>query len=151
MTAIKSNTGKYLAKAAGVAALGIVGYDAHVIGKLQSDVTSQSIDADISMDLFENSQRLNSPSAVQGKIKDKIFKYHMGSNFLNFFNSAGGYFSGFGSMLVNDVVPLGLGLTALLAKNKKLAIGSGIGLAVYGAFTFIKDSLGIGQPKFLRK
>lgn len=151
ITNIKSNYGKYLAKAAGTVALGLIGYDAHNIGKLQSDVCAQSRDANVCMDLYENSQRLDTPSTIKGKMKEKVFKYELGSNILGFFNSGIGYFSGFGSMLVNNVVPLGLGLTALIAKNKKLACGSGIGLALYGAYSFIKDGFGVGTSKFLQK
>ena len=151
ISAVKNNYGKYLAKGAGLVGLGLVLRDAHTIGKLQADVTSESRDANVSMDLFENSQKLDTPSLWKGEMKDKVFKYHLENNFLNFFNSAIGYFSGLGSMLVSNVVPLGLGLTALLAKGKKLACGSGIALAAYAGFTFIKDGLGIGTKKYLQK
>lgn len=151
ISAVKNNYGKYLAKTAGVVGLGLIFRDAHTIGKLQADVTSQSIDANVSMDLFENSQRLDSPSLLKSQVKDKVFKYQLDSNFLNFFNSGIGYFSGLGSMLISNVVPITLSLTALLAKGKKLACGSGIALAAYAGFSFIKDGLGFGTNKFLQK
>lgn len=151
INAVKNNYGKYLAKTAGAVALGFIARDAHTIGKLQADVTSQSRDADMSMDLFENTQRMDSPSLLKGEVKDTVFKYHLGSNMFNFFNAGIGYFSGLGSMLVNNVVPLALSATALLAKGKKLACGSAIGLAAYAGFSFIKDGLGLGAPKFLQK
>ena len=37
-SSVKNNFTKYLAKGVGVAALGIIAYDSHVVGKLQSDV-----------------------------------------------------------------------------------------------------------------
>ena len=151
ISAVKNNYGKYLAKTAGVVGLGLIFRDAHTIGKLQADVTSQSIDANVSMDLFENSQRLDSPSLLKSQVKDKVFKYQLDSNFLNFFNSGIGYFSGLGSMLISNVVPITLSLTALLAKGEKLACGSGIALAAYAGFSFIKDGLGFGTNKFLQK
>ncbi len=151
ISAVKNNYGKYLAKTAGVVGLGLIFRDAHTIGKLQADVTSQSRDANVSMDLFENSQRLDSPSLLKSQVKDKVFKYQLDSNFLNFFNSGIGYFSGLGSMLISNVVPITLSLTALLAKGKKLACGSGIALAAYAGFSFIKDGLGFGTNKFLQK
>lgn len=151
ISAVKNNYGKYLAKTAGVVGLGLIFRDAHTIGKLQADVTSQSRDANVSMDLFENSQRLDSPSLLKSQVKDKVFKYQLDSNFLNFFNSGIGYFSGLGAMLISNVVPLALSATALLAKGKKLACGSGIALAVYAGFNFIKDGLGFGTNKFLKK
>ena len=45
LTSIKGNFTKYLAKGTGIAALGIVAYDSHIVGKLQSDVYSKSRDA----------------------------------------------------------------------------------------------------------
>ncbi|HIS82625.1 hypothetical protein KID03_06170 [bacterium] len=151
ISAVKNNYGKYLAKTAGAAALYFIARDAHTIGKLQADVTSSTNDANVSMDLFENSQRLDSPSLLKSEVKDKVFKYHLGSNMLSFFNSAIGYFSGVCSMLCNDVVPLALSATALLAKGKKLACGSAIALAAYSGLSFIKDGLGLGTTKFLQK
>ena len=62
ISAVKNNYGKYIAKGVGAVGLGLILRDAHNIGKLQADVRSQSRDADISMDLYENSQRLDSPS-----------------------------------------------------------------------------------------
>ena len=35
LTSVKSNLTKYIAKGVGAAALGVVAYDAHVVGKLQ--------------------------------------------------------------------------------------------------------------------
>lgn len=151
ISAVKNNYGKYLAKAAGAVALGYTLRDAHTIGKLQADVTSSTHDANVSMDLYENSQRLDSPSLLKSEVKDKVFRYHMNSNFLSFFNSGIGYFSGLGSMLVNNVVPLALSTTALLAKGKKLACGSAIALGIYAGVNFIKDGLGLGMPKYLQK
>ncbi len=151
VSAVKNNYGKYIAKGVGALGLGLVLRDAHNIGKLQADVTSQTIDGDVSMDLFENSQRLDSPSLLKSEVKDKIFKWQLGSNFLSFFNSAAGYFSGLFSMMAESVVPLGLSAVALLAKGKKLACGSAIGLAAYAGLSLIKDGFGIGSPKYLRK
>lgn len=151
VSVVKNNYGKYLAKTAGAAALYFIARDAHAIGKLQADITSSTNDANIGMDLYENSQRLDSPSLLKSEVKEGVFNYHLVSNTLSFFNSARGYFSGVCSMLVNDVVPLALSATALLAKGKKLAGGSAIALAAYAGFSFIKDCLGLGNQKFLQK
>lgn len=151
ISAVKNNYGKYLAKAAGGVAIFTMVRDSHTLGKLQSDITAQSRDANICTDLFENTQRLDSPSLTKARMKDKVFRYQLGSNLLTFFNSAIGYFSGFTSNLVSHVIPLGLASTALFAKNKKLACGSGIALGAMAIFTFIKDGLGFGTTKFLQK
>lgn len=148
-TAIKNNYGKYLAKTAGAATVGMVAYDAHVIGKLKADTYSQTAEANRTASAANNTLYLTEPSTIQTKIKKKIFNIELENNFLNFFNSAAGYFSGVGDMLVAGVVPLGLGLTALLAsakKHGKICKGAGIGLLAYGGIKFVRDIIGIGRP-----
>ncbi len=146
----KTNFIKYLPKAVGLGALGVVAYDAHIIGKLQSDVYSKSKDADACAGTFNNTQYLSSPSMTTSKLKNSVNRIEMESNSRHFFNSAIGYFKGFGSMLVDSVVPLGLGLGALFAKGN-WAKGSAIGLGVYAGFKFIKDVLGFGHYNDLNR
>lgn len=146
--AIKNNYGKYLAKAAGAAAVGLVAYDAHVLGKLKADTYSQSKMADYCTATFDNSMYLSEPSVVQSKLKEKVHNLRMESNFGNLFNSAVGYFGGVLESMVSSVVPLGLGLTALCASIKKhpaVVKWSGIGLAAYAGVKVVRDILGFGQ------
>jgi len=146
----KTNFVKYLPKAVGLGALGVVAYDAHIIGKLQSDMYSKSKDADACAETFSNTQYLSSPSMTTSKLKDGVHRYEMESNSRHFVNSAIGYFKGFGSMLVQSVVPLGLGLGALFAKGN-WAKGSAIGLGIYAGFKFFKDVLGFGHYNDLNR
>lgn len=141
---------KYLVKGAGIAALGVVGYDAHIIGKIQADTYSKSKDADACMETFSNTQQLSSPSKTTAAMKDKVHQLEMDSNFRHFVNSGLGYFKGFGSMLIDSVVPLGLGLGAVLAKGK-VATASAIGIGIYGVIKFFKDVLGFGHYNDLNK
>ena len=150
LTSVKTNFTKYLAKGAGLAALGVVAYDSHITGKLQSDVYSKTRDANACMERFSNTQYLSSPSVTTSKLKRTVFNLEMEDNTRHFINSAIGYFKGFGSMLVNSVVPFGLGLTALLAKGK-LAKGSAIGLGVYAVVKLFKDVLGFGHYNDLNR
>ena len=150
LTSVKSNFTKYLAKGAGAAALGVVAYDSHIIGKIQSDVYSKSRDADAFDDRFSNTQYLSSPSNTTSKLKRTVFNFEMENNVRHFVNSAIGYFKGFGSMLVNSVVPLGLGLGALCAKGK-WAKGSAICLGIYSGVKFFKDVLGFGHYNDLNR
>ena len=53
-------------------------------------------------------------------------------------------------MLVNSVVPLGLGLGALFGKGK-WAKGSAIGLGIYAGVKFFKDVLGFGHYNDLNR
>lgn len=150
LKSVKNNIPKYIYKGAGAAALGIIGYDAHVLGKLQSDVYSKTGDADACMEAFSNSQYLTSPSITASKLKKGVFNWEVDSNIRHFFNSAIGYFKGFGTMLVDSVIPLGLGLGALLGKGK-WAKGSAIGLGIFGLVKLFKDVLGFGHYNDLNK
>jgi hypothetical protein len=150
LTSVKSNLTKYIAKGVGVAALGVVAYDAHVVGKLQSDVYSKTGDANACMETFSNTQYLSSPSVTTSKLKRGVFNWEVENNLRHFINSGIGYFKGFGSMLVNSVVPFGLGLGALLGKGK-WSKGSAIGLGIYGVVKLFKDVLGFGHYNDLNR
>ena len=54
LSRIGANAPKLIAKGIGLGTLGIIGYDAHVVGKLQSEVTSKSADANASANFFNN-------------------------------------------------------------------------------------------------
>lgn len=69
LSSVKNNFSKYVIKGAGVAALGVIGYDAHVLGKLQSDVYPKSKDADACMYAYSNTQYLTSPSITASNLK----------------------------------------------------------------------------------
>ena len=83
---IKNNYGKYLAKTAGAAAVGLVAYDAHVIGKLNADTYAQSREADRTASIATNTLYLTDPSTIQQKVKKKLFNFELENNFFNFFN-----------------------------------------------------------------
>lgn len=150
LTSVKSNLTKYIAKGVGVAALGVVAYDAHVVGKLQSDVYSKTGDANACMEAFSNTQYLSSPSVTTSKLKRGVFNWEIENNLRHFINSGIGYFKGFGSMLVSSVVPFGLGLGALLGKGK-WSKGSAIGLGIYAGIKFFKDVIGFGHYNDLNR
>ena len=150
LTSVKSNFTKYLAKGAGVAALGLIAYDAHIVGKLQSDVYSKSRDANASMRAFNNSQLLTTPSVTTSNLKKGLFKWELNNNLRSFVNTAIGYFKGFGSMVVDNVIPFGLGLGALLGKGK-WSKGSAIGLGIYGILKLFTDVLGFGHYNDLNR
>ena len=146
----KPNLIKYTVKGAGLAALGIVGYDAHIIGRMQADSYAKRKDADACMYTLGNTQYLSSPSTTTANLKNGVNKFEMDSNFRHFVNATIGYFRGFGNMLINDVVPLSLGLGALLGKGK-VGKGSAIGLGAYAVVKFFKDVLGLGHYNDLNR
>ena len=151
ITAIKSNYGKYIAKGVGAAALYFIARDAHTYGKIQSDIEMKSKDAKAAQYYLTNTLTLDKPSVTKDKMQQKVFRFELNENFRGFCNTIIGYVKGFGAMLVSDVIPLGLGLTALLAKRKGIAKASAFGLAGIGLISFLKDGLGIGKSHDLIK
>lgn len=148
ISAIKSaDYGKYITRGLGVAALYLCARDAHVYGKIQADADMKTKNAKAAHYYLNNTLTLNKPSTTKQKLQDGVFKYELDDNLRGFINSFLGYFKGLGSSLVSDVIPLGLGLTALLAKGKglKLAKASGLGLCGLAIYSLIKDGLGIGK------
>lgn len=147
ITAIKSNYGKYLARGIGATAVYLCARDAHAWGKVKADERMKTKNAEAAHYYLNNASYLEKPSLTMSRMKDRIFRWELGQNVRGFCNSFVGYFKGLGASLVSDVIPLGLGLTALLAKNKTVAKASGIGLAALAVFSFFKDGLGIGKGK----
>ena len=91
---------------------------------------------------------LDKPSITKAKLQNGVFGFELNETVRGHVNSTHGYLKGLFASLVSNVIPLGLGLTALLAKGK-WAGGSAIGLGVIGLYTFIKDGLGFGKSKDL--
>ena len=151
INAIKNNYGKYLAKGAGALALGIVAYDSHTLGKISSGAYAKTHDAKACINSYNNTMFMADPSITTSKAKNFLLDLQIQDNVRHFVNSAIGYFKGFGSMLINSVVPLGLGLGAIVSKNNKVAGGFGIGLAAYGVIKFLKDVCGLGHPNYFKK
>lgn len=151
ISAVKNNYGKYLARGVGAAALYLVARDAHAYGKVKADIDLKSKNAKAAQYYLNNTLTINKPSLTQSRMKDAVYKYELDDNLRGFINSTTGYFKGITSMLVSDVGALCLGLGAILAKGRALPLAkaSAIGLAVMGAYSFIKDGLGIGKPNDL--
>lgn len=144
-----NNTGKFLTKGVGVAALGLVGYDAHYAGKIQADLYSSERDAAATKYYLNNSMYLNNLSKVEEGIRDTAYTMELDNSWRRFVNSGIGYIKGFASMLVDHVVPFGLGLATLLTKGKISKICAG-GLGVYAGYELLKNIFGLGVPKGMK-
>jgi len=146
----KINITKILTK--GVGAIGVAStiYDAHIIGRMQADCYAKQKDADACTETINNTQYLSSPSQTTAKMKDFVNDLEMDNNIRHFGNSTIGYFKGFVNMLVDGVVPFGLGLCALFSKGL-VAKASAIGLGIYGGIKLFKDVLGFGHYNDLNK
>ncbi len=146
----KPNITKYLTRGTGIVALGLVAYDAHIIGRLQADSYSKQKDADACMGTYSNTQYLSSPSTTTSDMKKVVHKWEMDCNFRHFVNSGIGYFKGVGQMLINEIVPFTLGLGACFGKGL-WGKASAIGLGVYAGIKFFKDILGFGHYNDLNR
>lgn len=143
---LKGNTGKYLTKGVGVAALGLVGYDAHNIGKMQADIYASEQDAKATSYYLNNAMYATNMSSVRAGVKNASYEMELDQGWRRFFNLGIGYVKGFTSMLISHVIPLGLGLGALLAKGKAAKICAG-SFGIYALGKVVKDFFGIGVPR----
>ena len=142
-----------LVKVAGVTGLGLVAYDSHNAGKIESSSYQKQIKANGVTDTYLNTLTQDSPSVLQSKIKKKSSNFRLDENISDLFTGVFGYFKGASSMLVSSFIPLALSVGALV--KSKTAIGnvvskaSAAGLLAYGALFVGRDVLGIGKPKQL--
>lgn len=136
-------------KGAGLATLGIIAYDANYLGKVQSDLYASTKDAKSTAYYLNNSMYLSNMNKFTEKIKDWSFTTELDQTYKRFFNEGIGYVKGFGAMLIDRVIPLGLGLGALLAQ-KPVAKGCTAGLGIYWAVKFVKNFFGLGTPNTLK-
>lgn len=141
----KGTPGQIIAKAAGAAGIGMVAYDANHIGKVQADRFASEKDAKATAYYHNNTLYSTNMSKIEAGIKDKALQMQLNQGWRRFINLGIGYVKGFNSMLVEHVVPLGLGIGALFTKGK-LSKGFAAGLGVYAAFSVIKNFFGIGTP-----
>ncbi len=149
LTRIKSVLPTVITKGAGLAALGVVAYDANYLGKVQADLYASTKDAKSTAYYLNNSMYMSNMSKFTEKIKNWSFTTELDQTYKRFFNEGIGYIKGFTAMLVNSVIPLGLGLGALLG-GKNVSKGSTIGLAIYAGYKFVKNFFGIGTPNTLK-
>ena len=136
---------KVITKGAGLAALGIVLNDSHYLGKMQSDLYSSEKDARSTAYYLNNSMYLSDMSKFSEKIKNWSYTTELDQTYKRFFNEPIGYIKGFVSMLVQNVIPLGLSMGALFG-GKITSKASAIGLGIYGVYKFVKNFFGWGTP-----
>ena len=109
--------GNMITKGIGLAALGCVGYDAHYVGKIQSDLYASERDAANAAYYLNNSMYSTNMSKIQEGIKDASYTMELDCGWKRFINSGIGYIKGFSSMLVSHVVPFGLGAWRIVGKR----------------------------------
>lgn len=142
--------GNILAKTAGGVAIALIGYDAHIAGKIRGSSYEKECKAESLQHHFLADQKQESPSTIRSEMKKGILRYHMDEGFSGFFTGIAGYFKGLTSMLVRNVVPLTLAV-GTFAGSKGFWGGvskcSGVGLAAYGLITAAQEVFGIGKSE----
>lgn len=136
---------KLITKGLGIGALAAVGYESHYVGKLQADLYASEKDANAAAYYLNNDMYLTDMSKISEGIKDKAYEMELDQGWRRFFNSGIGYIKGFNSKLVDNVIPLSLGLGALLTKGMSAKACAG-GLGVYAIAKIIKNFFGLGVP-----
>lgn len=135
----------FIVKGIGVAGAGLVLYDSHVLGKIQSSENQKTVKADGLEKAYANTMTLDSPSIVKSNLKKGIFNMHMEETMSDFFTGITGYVKGFSSMLVYNIVPAALSVGTLATKGT-LSKCFGAGLLLYGGITLVQEVFGIGKP-----
>lgn len=137
----------YLMKGVGYAGLGLIAIDAHKAGMMESSKFEKNHKAESLADGFMEDMKLDSSSTIKSELKKKVFKYKMDENFTGFFACAKGYIKGFTSLLVNEVVPLGLAVATAIMPKGILSKTFGAGLLAYGGIFLLQEIFGIGKAK----
>jgi hypothetical protein len=151
---MNTNVVNVLTKAVGITGLGLVAYDSHTAGKIESSSYQKQVKASSITNTYMDTLTLDSPSIVQSKVKNKFFKLKTDENLSDFFTGIIGYAKGFASMTVSSIIPLALSLGTLV-KSKTSAIGkmvsraSAVGLVAYCGIFLGREVMGIGKPKAL--
>ncbi len=140
-----------ISRGIGLAALGMVGYDAHYLGKVQADLYASEKDVASTAKSLNNAMYLSKMSKMEEKVRNFSLSFELDQTWRRFFNEPIGYFKGFSSMLVCHAIPFALGVGALLSPSKVLSKVCAGGLCVYGGLKFIKNFFGIGTPPGLSK
>lgn len=144
------NFSNILTKAVGAAGIGLIAYDSHVAGKIESaSYPKERKAAGLVMDHMDY-LTMDSPSIVKQKVKKGILDFKTDENISEFFHCIEGYFKGFGNMLVGHVVPLTLATGTVLTKGI-ISKAFGAGLLAYGGIFLAQEFFGIGKHEGLSK
>lgn len=143
------STSSIVTKGLGLAALGVVLKDSHYLGKVQADLYASKKDADSATYFLNNSMYLSDMRKSSEAIKDTAYTMELDQTYKRFFNEGIGYIKGFFSMLVSNVIPLGLGIGAVFG-GKAASKMSAVGIAAYAIYRVIRSAFGIGVPNGLK-
>lgn len=130
--------------AAGLAGIGAVAWDAHSHAKTKGAMMERKHKTDSLTSGFINNLSSDSSSAVKTIAKKRLFAYEADENVSGFFTNTKGYVTGLASMLLDDAIPLGLSLGAVMSKGI-ISKGFGLGLIAYGGMFLAQEFFGMGK------
>lgn len=133
-----------LTKTVGVIGLGLVGYDAHVAGKIKAYSNEKNHKADSLSERYLDDMKLDSPSITKARVKEELFKYSTDESMTGFFHNIAGYVKGSISSLVGNVIPLGLAAGTFVNRGLFSKVCA-VGLAAYGSIFLLQEAFGIGK------
>ena len=134
-----------LIKAGGIVGVGAVLVDAHSSARVHGDMSEKRGKTDSLTASYLNNQRADSPSVIKDGLKKRMFRFEADENVSGIFSQIKGYVSGFASMVVDDIIPLGLSLGAVVCPKGLASKGFGIGLLAYGGLFVAQEFFGFGK------
>ena len=148
VTAFKNTSITTLAiKAVGIAGLGAVAWDAHSAAKSKGSMSEKYYKTESLKKSYMNHSKADSASFVKDAAKKRMLAFETDENFSGFFTHIKGYVDGFASMALNDAVPLGLSLGALITPKCWLSKAFGIGLIGYAGIFAAQEFFGVAKAR----
>lgn len=138
-----------LSKTLGICSAALVAYDAHRLGLTSGVSNSKQEMAATLLDDYVQTTHISSPSKLELEAKKKWFMFKMDTNLVRIISTLKGYFKGFTSSLLSNIVPVTLAAYALATKkHPKLASGL---IGLYAIKYLLFDIMSIGRPNYLKK
>ncbi len=150
MAGISGKVTNFLAKATGAAGLALIAYDAHSVGKRESYEMEKTHKTEWLKNNYLNDMKFNSQSEVEREVKRQIFNFNLNENITGVFTSIVGYLKGFGSIFVENIIPLGLAVGTFVGKKggrNLISKFSALGLLAYGGISLVQEIFGIGKSR----
>lgn len=138
----------FLAKTVGAGALFLTIQDAHILGISGKNKNPQAKIAQTLPDVFIKSKELDAgtlPSAVY-KMKNRWLNFRLSETFSPAVYGATGYMSNFTNSLINNVIPLSLGLGTFIFKNRGSKVCAAL-LGIGAIKMLLFDVCGFGKYK----
>ncbi len=145
--------GNFVAKAIGLTALGMAGYDTLVTTKIQAAREAKQLNIKRIEDTYMRTDTLDGESQIANGLQNWSRRWHLGDNWLfRAKDNVCAYVGNFVNNIADNVVTLGLGAVALLCGKGKFSpikipfVGkiAAIILAAKAGFYVLRDLFGIG-------